>query len=204
MVVEKYGRSGRHLYVVVNGVPDLGRRPLPDGNTFTVAGLGRLSEEKGVVRFLDTARELRRRHAPVRMAWQGWGPLEERVRAETSVVFMPASPDVSEFLDDAHILLSPSWRDSMTLTIIEAMSVGRPVVATDVGSVGDLVVDGLTGRLLPKAASATDLADAVLSMLDPTALRAMGAAARHRYESYFTVEHMCRSVDQAYAEAGLW
>jgi glycosyltransferase involved in cell wall biosynthesis len=203
MVVDDYGRSSNRVFTVINGVPDLGRRPHPSPEFLTVVAAGRLSEEKGVERFVGVAREMQRRGVPVRMAWKGWGPLEGVVRHEPTVAVVSASLDVASFLASAHIVLSPSWRDSMTLTIIEAMCVGRAVVATDVGSVDELVVDGVTGRLLPATATPRDFADAVVSLCDATLLRRMGDAARSRYEQGFTVEHMCRSVDRAYTLARL-
>lgn len=203
MIVEDYGRAPDRVLRVINGVRDLGAAPLSDGPPFVVAGLGRLSREKGPDRFMLAAEELARRRAPVTACWMGNGDMAADLVGSHAVSLVAADLDVRDHLRRAHLLLSPSRKDSMTLAIIEAMSVGRPVVATDVGSVAELVEDGRSGRLVPPDASPAEMADAVESLLDMDLLHRMSAHARRAYEQSFTLEHMCRSVDAAYRTAGL-
>ncbi len=76
------------------------------------------------------------------------------------------------------LLLFPSFRDGMPNALLEAMACARPVIATPVGGIADVVRDGVNGFLVPPA-DADALAQRVLELLDdPTTCRAVGAAAR--------------------------
>jgi len=71
------------------------------------------------------------------------------------------------------------YPDPLPRTVIEGMAYERPVVAFDVGGVGEMVRDGATGSLLPPSPSTDSFADAMLSYLrDPGRLRREGLAAR--------------------------
>ena len=101
---------------------------------------------------------------------------------EQDVRFWGLRRDVAPILAQAHLLLMTSPSESFCLAALEAMACGLPVLATNVGGLAEVVVDGLTGFLFPVGdhALAVDLALGLLS--DPTRYRAMGeAAAIHAY-----------------------
>lgn len=77
---------------------------------------------------------------------------------------------------------------------------GRPVVASRVGGIPDVVDDGVTGVLVPPRDPGA-LARALQRLVDdPEAARAMGRAGRARYERQFTMERVAREVEQVYEE----
>ena len=81
-----------------------------------------------------------------------------------------------------------SSEESLPNTVLEAGSAGRPVVATRVGGVPEIVVDGRTGTLVPPLRSRA-MADALVGLLeDPGAARTMGEAARARVNAGFTMD----------------
>ena len=96
---------------------------------------------------------------------------------EQDVRFWGLRRDVAPILAQAHLLLMTSLSESFCLAALEAMACGLPVLATNVGGLAEVVVDGHTGLLFPVGdlASAVDLAMGLLS--DPTRYRAMGEAA---------------------------
>ena len=88
----------------------------------------------------------------------------------------------------------------MSNALLEAMAAGLPVVATAVGGTPEVVVNGVTGILVPPRDPNT-LAQAVTRLLrDPALRRKMGRAGRERVERFFSVERMVRATEALYEE----
>ena len=88
-----------------------------------------------------------------------------------------------------------------TMALVEAAAVGCPALASRVGGIPEVVIDGQSGRLLPTE-DAQALAEALAQVLaDPGCLTRWGAAARSRYRERFTVEAMCAGVLDSYRAA---
>jgi glycosyltransferase involved in cell wall biosynthesis len=101
------------------------------------------------------------------------------------------------------VFVNPAWAEAFPYTILEAMSMELPIVATDVGGSGEAVEDGVTGRLVP-ARDPGALARAITDLLtDPDRARRLAGAARARYQDRFTVERMVAGVLSVYAELGV-
>ena len=90
----------------------------------------------------------------------------------------------------ASVFVMPSYYETFGISVIEAMAFGLPVVATNVGGLPEVVVDGVTGILVPPGNSEA-LAEAILRLLRDPDLRArMGQAGRERVRAEFTVERI--------------
>jgi glycosyltransferase involved in cell wall biosynthesis len=88
----------------------------------------------------------------------------------------------------------------MPNAVLEAMAAGKPVVATRVGGVPEVVDDGVTGLLVPPR-DPDALADAVVRLLrDPNRMRRMGQAGLERVRRHFSVEQMVRRTEALYEE----
>ena len=98
-----------------------------------------------------------------------------------------------------HIFVHPSWAEAFPYVILEAMSLARPIVATDVGGIGEAIVDAESGLLTPPR-DARALAQALIELLDDrvTATR-MGESALLRL-AQFTREAMIARVAATYGE----
>jgi glycosyltransferase involved in cell wall biosynthesis len=97
----------------------------------------------------------------------------------------PDTAELTALYRAANIFVLPTLADTFGLAIIEAMAMQLPVIATRVGAIPEIVVDGETGVLIP-----TDSSDALIEAIDalgrnPERRRAMGAAGRRRVERYF-------------------
>lgn len=109
--------------------------------------------------------------------------------------------DVPELMAALDILLLPSREEPFGRAVIEAMALGVPVLATDVGGPSEIIEDGRQGYLLPPLEPQA-WARAVSRILDsPDAGRAMGAAGRRRVEEAFTAEHHAAAMLGVYARA---
>jgi glycogen synthase len=94
--------------------------------------------------------------------------------------------EVSARLDEATLLVLPSWPEGLGRVVIEAFARGRGVVATDAGGIPDLVTDGVEGLLVPPG-DTDALVEALVSVLTDRGLaERLGAAAAQRYERWHT------------------
>jgi glycosyltransferase involved in cell wall biosynthesis len=108
--------------------------------------------------------------------------------------------DIARLLLAADVFLLTSISEGIPLTIIEAMAAGLPVVATQVGGVGEIVEDGLTGLLAP-AGDDANLADRILRLAADAALRIqMGQLGRQRVMELFSESQMHDRYLQLYQE----
>jgi len=171
---------------------DCGRRPP------TIGMLGRLSWEKNHEMFLHVARRLLDRGAEARFLIAGDGPerlqiegLIRGLRLETAVELAGLMPR-EQFFRRIDALAVCSRIENLPYAILEAMAWSRPVVATRVGGVPDLVEPDKTG-LLVEPGDVEAMGRAIAGLLgDVPRARALGAAGRRRLEERFTLE---RSVE---------
>jgi glycosyltransferase involved in cell wall biosynthesis len=151
--------------------------------------VGRLAAEKGVETLLSAWRELGSR-IPLRVA--GDGPLAGAVRdapAGVSWEGRVSRDRLFELMRDAAVLVVPSVTyETFGLAVIEAYAAGLPVVASDIGAVGELVEEGVTGVKFA-AGDARDLVRAATRLLErPGLLREMSVRAREAYEARYTAQ----------------
>jgi glycogen synthase len=107
----------------------------------------------------------------------------------------------SEFRESSVVALPVVWMDPCPTVALEAMALGRPVVASATGGLLDIVQDGVTGVLVPPADPAR-LAGALAQLTaDPRRLAAFGAAARQRVLSRFSADAVVPQIEATYREA---
>ena len=151
-----------------------------------VLAVGRLHEQKRYDRLLEAFAAIRARVPPARLAIVGTGSLREELEGRARALGLADRAhwagfrsDMPEVFAAADLFVLASDDEGLPMVAIEAMASGLPVVATEVGSVRDLVEDGRTGRVVAKEVAAITEAAADL-LLDPAARRAAGEAGRER------------------------
>jgi glycosyltransferase involved in cell wall biosynthesis len=167
--------------------------------------LGRLSREKDVGTLLRALRILKDRgvEAPLRIA--GDGPERERLELlalelELSdlVSFLGVQSDVRALLHRSSALVLPSLSEGISLSLLEAMSCGVPVIATLVGGNVEVIEDGRSGMLIAPQAP-TALADAIHEIRsNPTRSLHLAREARQRVEEEFDVSEMIHRYQSIY------
>ena len=189
---------------------DRARRALGIPPDATVVGaVGRLTYQKAPEDFLTAMRELGRRGRPDAVGvWVGGGDLAERVGRLTRsasgprVVLAGERADIPEILPAFDVFALPSRYEGLPTAIVEAMTCGIPVVATAVNAVGDVVVPGETGLLVPPRRPDL-LAEAVDYLLaSPDAAARMAANARERLGTRFNVTTLREVLVAAYTGVG--
>jgi glycosyltransferase involved in cell wall biosynthesis len=175
-----------------------GERPL-------VVCVARLHPQKGLDVLVDAAAALAtRRPAPLVLV-VGEGPLGGELRASVAargldhvVRFAGPSAHAPDELGAADVVVVPSRWESGPLVVAEALQLGRPVVATPVGFVGEVIDDGRSGRIVP-IGDAAALAGAVGELLDDArAAGEMGAAGQARFAAALGPEHLVEGVVDVY------
>ncbi|MDR2124731.1 MAG: glycosyltransferase family 4 protein [Desulfovibrio sp.] len=169
--------------------------------------IGRLAAAKGVREFMEAARLTRAAHPEavfriVGPAETGPGsvPLSEVLAARDAghIEYLGEQPDVRPCLEQARAVLLPSYREGVPVSLMEALSVGRAVIAADAPGSREVAVDGLTGFLVPPG-DARALADAAIRLLrDPELAARMGRAGRTlmetEYDARVTAEYLLDAI----------
>lgn len=167
--------------------------------------VGRLSPEKDVESLIRAVAIITREEPSFRLQIAGDGermPDLRRLAAdlgvEGAVRFLGEVQDIPALLARASLFVLSSLTEGISLTLLEAMARGLPVVATRVGGNTEVVSEGQTG-LLVSAQSPPELAAAMLSLYrDPAARRSMGKAGRSRVELHFEVRRMVAEYERLY------
>jgi glycosyltransferase involved in cell wall biosynthesis len=184
-------RLGAAAVRVIPGGVEVPTRTGDEAEPPSVLFAGRLSPEKGVLELLEAANGL-----PLVVA--GDGPLRRRVPG--ALGFVPP-PELERLYDRAAVVACPSYREGFGVVCAEAMAHGKPVVASAVGGLLDLVVDGETGLLVPPG-DVEALRQALVRLLDDADLRRrMGAAGRARVEARFAWPVVLGATLEAYENA---
>jgi glycosyltransferase involved in cell wall biosynthesis len=116
------------------------------------------------------------------------------------VIFTGLLLDSEKIFPFAEFFILPSLWEGMPNAVLEAMAAGKPVVATEVGGVPELVLHGETGILLPPR-DPDALARAILDLCtDPVKARTMGEAGRVRVQEHFSIASMLEKTERLYQE----
>ncbi|WP_123041894.1 glycosyltransferase family 4 protein [Cohnella candidum] len=216
------GRESRKLVKIYNGIsaqhPD--RLPfassslrqqlnLPDDAKIAIA-VARLSPMKGLEYFIEAAARWKAEHPGIKavivgdVAFDHEAPYKEKLLSriqeaglQDTVFMLGLRRDVPELLRQSDLLVLPSVYDIFPTVILEGMSAGLPVVATDVGGVPEMVREG-TGVLVPPQ-NAAALSDEVVRTLSGD-YESMGLRAREVFMKEFTKEQYVKRTTEVYDE----
>jgi glycosyltransferase involved in cell wall biosynthesis len=170
--------------------------------------VGRLIPIKGHIVLLRAFAEARRQVPSLRLDIAGRGPLEPALRAlakelgvEDAVHFLGYVAPIQRAIEGSTIVVVPSMGEGFGMVALEAMERARPVIAAEIGGLGELVEDGVTG-LLVAPGEAQPLADAIVRLAGNLVLAAeMGEAGRRRALDQFLQERCTDRTELLYEQA---
>ena len=211
------GVSPQRIQVIYNGLdvslltpgdsPDIVRENLGiTPGQRVVAMVGRLHVVKGHIFLLQAAQRIITQHDNVVFLLVGEGPerrtIERTIRElglEDKVVMTGFYPNMSELYPIMDMLCLPSLMEGMGLVLLEAMYFGVPVVATQVGGIPEVIIDGESGLLVDPGNSEA-LTMAITWLLDSPDLQRQLIEGGRRRAGEFTVENMVRHTEQVYTD----
>jgi glycosyltransferase involved in cell wall biosynthesis len=153
--------------------------------------IGRLLWDKGIAEFVEAAATVRKSYPGAQ--FQLLGPIDQENRAavaesmvrkwveEGTINYLGRTDDVRPYIAQSDVVVLPSYREGLPSALLEAMSMARPVIASNVPGSRGLVEEGRTGFLV-EVRNATDLAGRVITCIDmgKDGLRTMGKRAREK------------------------
>ena len=177
---------------------------IPD-EALLVGTVANFAPEKGYPYFLESMRTLLRRDSRIWFLLVGSGPLEEEIRGEAGkipgrerIVFAGTRPDIPDLMNAMDIFVLASVTEGFPNVLLEAMALARPVVATRVGGIPELVHSGEDGILVPPR-DAEALAEGVLILAkDRERAAALGERARRKIKKDFTLDRMIDEYEALY------
>ena len=207
--------AGRRARVVYNGIEPMDpAEPSPEVERLAVPGplvcaVTEFQLPKGVPTLIEAMPAVLAAHPGAQLALAGDGPMRDEIVARIAelglgerVHLLGQVSSVGGLLGAAEVFVSPGWSESFPYAILEAMSAGLPIVATDVGGVGEAIEDGVTGRLVP-AHRTEPLAAAICDLLDDRSeAEGLGREARTRMQERFTFDAMVAGTLAVYRELG--
>jgi glycosyltransferase involved in cell wall biosynthesis len=179
-------------------------------STSLVVHVGNIRPHKGHATLLAAAELLTDGHDDVVVVSVGGekfpGDLE-RLRSQArergidgKIRFLGSRPDALDFVAEAAVFVNPADVEGLPVAILEAMALGKPVVATAVGGVPSVVIDGETGRLVPPK-DPVSLASAVAELLAKPELRhSLGTKGRDLIESRYGLARMVERYEDLYEQ----
>lgn len=142
-----------------------------DSSDPIIGSIAKLREEKGIAYLIQSATEVLKVFKDAVFVIVGDGPLRgelenlsRRLGIDKNVLFLGFQPDIPRFLSVFDVMVQPSLYEGFGLAIVEAMAMGKPIVATNVGGIREILRDGETGYLVPPKDPST-LADRVLTLI---------------------------------------
>jgi glycosyltransferase involved in cell wall biosynthesis len=172
-----------------------------------VGVVARLEPEKGHQTLIEAWPYVLRRVPDAYLLIVGEGSRREELeqlaaarKVAHRVVFTGRRDDIPAVTAALDVAVLPSWREAQGLSILEAMALSRPVVASDVGGIPEMIEDGVTGLLVPHD-DPVALAAAIVRLLEDHGLADTIARAGHDLvHDRFCIELMVKAIEQIYDE----
>jgi glycosyltransferase involved in cell wall biosynthesis len=172
-----------------------------------ICALTLLRPGKGLETLIDGVPRVLARHPQAQVAIVGEGPDLDALQARASargvsqaIHFLGQSANALSVLRGADIFVHPSWAESFPYVILEAMSIGVAIVASDVGGIAEAIVDNESGLLVPSGDDHI-LANALIDLLDNASRRErLGDTAQRRVIERFGQTAMIDRLADVYSE----
>jgi len=169
---------------------------------------GRLTEQKGQVYLIEAMKEVVPNHPNAKLLILGEGELKGALEAliakcglKGSVRIMPPTRDIFRLMAACDIFVFPSVWESFGLALAEAMAAGKPVVATNVTGVNELIIAGESG-ILVRPRDAAGFVEAIERIIEePSFGESIALKAKHRAREYFNVSTMVGLYEKLYGQA---
>ncbi len=220
-LIERHKIPPENIVKIYNGIeieeynPDLKelrnkklevRRELGFKNDVPVIGaIGRLVWQKGFEYLIRAAPEVLKKCPEARFLIVGEGPLKnkliltgEKLNVADRIIFTGLRSDIKEILASIDVLAMPSLLEGLPMVLLETMAMAKPIVATRIDGITEVLENSKTGLLVP-AKNSHALAEALVGILDDKAkANFFGLNAREAAKEKFSVKKMVEQIELAY------
>jgi len=195
--LQKYHSSGTFDNLRIElGIP---------GNAFLIGAIGRIIPSKGLEYLIEAMKVILVTHPEARLIIVGEGPVKDDLITKCKIMGIKDQVIFSGFIDDIRkvlvsidLLAFPSLSEGFPMTILEAMAMEKPIIATCIDGVMEQISDAVEGLLVPPGNSEA-LMQAMKKVMEDRALACtLGSAARRKVENEFTVEKMIDATRHVY------
>lgn len=200
-------------FIIPGSGVDLNRfKPDPvniNSRQFIFLYLGRLHPDKGIREFLLAAKILSQEQANLRF-WvagdlleadykNGYEEIVHLLHSIPKLDYLGKKSEVATLLKQVHFVVLPTYREGMSRSLMEAMAMCKPVIASNVAGVNELITDGVEGFLVP-AKDIQSLSNAMvrMSQLTDEQYKSMGAAGRLKIESFYSNQKVCEAYSELF------
>jgi L-malate glycosyltransferase len=206
------------IQVIYGGVEEIKKLPLEEINQIRASyGIGeeelvygvvaRLAEVKGHKYLIQAAAKVIKERKDIKFVIAGTGPLEDQLRSmvldlkiESNIIFTGFIKDIEKIYNIIDVNMVTSTSEALCLSLIEGMSLGKPMIGTSVGGVPELIIQKQTGLLVP-VGDIEALTEAILELAENSELRlSMGIKAREMMLEKFSALKMAAEINKLYEE----
>jgi glycosyltransferase involved in cell wall biosynthesis len=215
-LITQVGIKQDHVLTIRNGIDVKAyagrfgedRAQTKERREYVIGSVGSLYPVKGHTYLLKAFAIVHKTQPDVICKIAGRGHLLAQLQAEVAdlgianqVEFLGLRDDIPQFLQGIDVFVLPSLSEGLPLSILEAMAAGKPVIATNVGGVSEVVQDRRTGFIVPPK-DPEGLANRILQvMADQSMAEALGRAGREKVERDFSLNTMTKQYEALYEEA---
>lgn len=215
LLVRTLNIRNRTIQTIWNGVEEI--NPEVDHELFNgikmdgkviIGSISTFIEQKGLVYLLEAASILSQQRNDFIFVVAGDGPLRKKLEQKIKelkiqdkvILFGWVNQAVSKIMPIVDIFFQPSLWEAMSMVVLEAMSMGKPIVATDVGENRHVIENGKTGYLV-KVKDVPSMVKMLSSLISDTKTRAeYGTKARARFKKLYTANRMAQEYELLYSE----
>jgi len=176
---------------------------------FLIGVIGRISPEKGLEYLIQAIPEMSAIIPSLKVVVVGAGEpdyvsriktLSNELRLDKDIIFTGFRPDIPAIINDIDLICLPSTTEGFNRTIMEAMAVGKPVIATEVGGNKEIIKSGTTGILIPPSNSKA-ISEAVINLYNnKDALQKIASSARNNVEQFFNIRKTVMETENLYRQ----
>jgi glycosyltransferase involved in cell wall biosynthesis len=200
--------TARVIYAGADPPPRCPPAPPRNAHSKIIVGTaGRLIALKGIEYLLRAAAALQPEFPALRVEIAGAGPHRAKLEETAAQLGLAGRVEFLGWVDDIHsvlprwdVFILPSREEGFPIAALDAMAAGLPVIASSVGGVLELIVDGETGWLVPPADVDILVSRLRALLLNPEQRLSMGAAAQARVRDHFNLTQMTENFSRLYDE----
>lgn len=196
-----YGLNDNKVSVIYNGIKPMHKLALRENKKIIIGTCGRLVEQKGYEYLIRAISKINNDNLEFWLVGDGelrdsLNTMANNYKISDRVKFLGFRTDIEVLLNEMDIFILPSLWEQFPISILEAMSLGKPIIATNVNGIPEELGDS---GILIEPGNVSHICSSIQKLISDSELRnKLGASAEKRFFDNFTVDNMCRRLMNIY------